>query len=116
MNNHARTGNVNGRDGQTGSLEQRTATADLDVSESLAGVVLEIDPGGGTITVTLGISVGAGFFFEVLQTGAGTITFAAAAGTSIDSAGAGPSLTAPWTSARMRRRSSGNWVVEGAVS
>ncbi len=118
MNNHAQTGNVNGKDGQTGSLTELARSADFEVVEADGGTVVEADPtaAGGTLTITLGTAVGPGFFFDVLSITAGTVTFTAGAGTSIDSAGAGPSITAQWTSARARRRSNGNWVVEGAVS
>lgn len=113
-----RHGNINGQNGQTGALIQRDRAADFTVQELDGGAVVEVDPAaaGGTITVTLPASVGPGAFLEVTQVSAGTVTFAAGAGTSIVSAGAGPSLTAQWTSARLRCRSDGSWIVEGAVS
>jgi len=116
--NTAHTGNINGENGQTGALRQPSRSVDFTIAEADGGTVVEADPtaAGGTLTVTLGTDVGPGFFCEVTQVTAGTVTFAAGAGTSIDSAGAGPSLTAEWTSARLRRRSNGNWIVEGSVS
>jgi len=113
-----RIGNMNGENGQTGSLRELARAADFTVSEVEGGAVIEADPAaaGGTLTVTLPASVGPGFFLEVTQVTAGTVTFAAGAGTSIVSTGAGPSLTAQWTSARVRRRDAGSWIVEGPVT
>lgn len=113
-----RTGNQNGENGQTGSLREVEVTADLTVQEWHGGRVLEVDPQGETITITLpDDACGPGFFAEILQISAGTVEVVAAAGVSIDStAGTTPSLTAQWSEARLRRRGGTSWHVGGAIS
>lgn len=112
-------GNINGENGQTGALRERSVTASTTLVESDGGRVLEADPAaaGGALTITLPAdSCGPGYFTEVMQVSAGTVVFAPAAGTSIDSAAGATQLTQQWTSARMRRRETGTWALEGALS
>jgi hypothetical protein len=108
--------------GQTGSIRTTRISEDWTITEHAGGQVVEVDPGGGTVTVTLpssGPGCGRGYFAEILQVSAGTVQIRGDGGpdgTIVSTAGATPDITEPWTSARVRRRDfGGGWVVEGAV-
>ncbi len=116
---HRLTGNMNGENGQPGALRSQSLAADSTLVDTQGGAVLEVDPtaAGGSITITCPANAcGPGFFVEVDQVTAGTVTFVAAAGTSIVSLGGATQLTSQWSSARLRRRSDGTWRLEGALS
>ncbi len=119
MTMHRVTGNMNGEDGQTGALRSASFAADFTLGEVQGGMVVEVDPdaAGGSVEVTLPADeCGPGFFVEVAQVTAGTVSFVAADGTSIVSPGGATTLTQQWTTARLRRRDDGTWMLEGALS
>lgn len=109
------TGNINGENGQTGALRTFELDASFEVIERHGGAVLEVDPGGGALTVTLpDAACGSGFFAEVFMAGTGTITYASTA--SIVSPGGATQQTTQYSSVRLRRRGDGSWALEGALS
>ena len=113
-----RHGNMNGERGQTGTLQTLTLTTDTTLLETMGGAVLEVDPAGGALTITLpATDVGPGWFAEVVQIGAGTVTLAAGAGATLVSPGALTDLAGQWSAATIRRRDgSGEWIANGDLA
>ena len=76
----AKTGNINGRRGQTGARQFLPFDADFTVSEYMGGKTLETF---GAVTVTLPLGeCGSGYATEVVLR-SGSVTFAAEPGVSI---------------------------------
>lgn len=115
-----RMGNVNGDSGHTGSLQTDVVVSDVTIVEAHGGHVLEVDPAaaGGSITFTLlATTPGRGFFVELCQVSAGTVTVAAGPGASLDSPGGLANLGGQWSTATLRRRDAdGRWALSGDLA
>lgn len=83
------------------------------------GRILEVDPAGGSITITLPTGLDVGFFTQVRQVGTGTVTIAGAGGTTVNAAA---SLDTPLTlaeqwgpGATVEVRATNSWLVTGQL-
>jgi hypothetical protein len=111
---------MNGEGGQGGSLRIYSTAADMTVQPHMGGGIIEADPGGGTITITLpSATCSPGLYLEIDQVGTGTVQIRTdGGGAAIESAAAvpaSPDLTAQFTTARVRRRSVASWRVDGSI-
>lgn len=79
--------------------------------------VLEADPSGGTVTLTLPTTLPIGWFTSVRQTGTGTVDFVAGGGATVEStAGATPALSAQWVTVSIDKVDATTWVVTGSIA
>ena len=109
-------GNINGPNGQSGSLQFRTVTADYTITEIDAGAVVEVDSPDPVVITLEANAPASGFYCEVVRVGAGTVQFAAGPGaTVLSSAGATPSIAAQQAGATITKRAAASWRVQGAI-
>lgn len=102
-----------------------TVSASRDLTLQDFGKTLEVDPGAGTVTITLPSGFPQGFFVRLRQTaGAGTVQFAAGSGATANALASvtnGPS-TGPysileiWGEAVAEVRASDAWLVSGLLA
>lgn len=91
-------------------------SASRSIQNSDLGTLILVDPGGGTVTLTLDQGQVPGFYAEVIQIGTGTVNFAAGAGALVNSlVGATPALTAQFAGATVTKYSNTEWVVNGSI-
>lgn len=108
--------------GMLKALAERPPIQEITVSRALVaadeGTILEVDPGGGTVTLTLPADLPVGFYAAVRQVTAGTVRFAAGAGAAVDAFGS-PSpidLGGEWASATVEVRAADTWIVTGQLA
>lgn len=91
---------------------------DYTVSVDDEGAVLELNPDGGSLTLTLPIDLPVGFFATVRQVSTGTVTIEAGAGASLVAVGASASvdLAGRWASAGIEVRAADSWHVAGQLA
>ena len=95
----------------------RSISADYSVVGADISRMLEVDPGGGTVTITLPSGIQTGFFCFVRQIAAGTVNFAVGAGASINSlVGGSPSGSAQWGSVVVEKRTTTAWIAAGDLA
>jgi len=106
----AKTGNINGRRGQTGARQFLSFDADFTVAEYMGGKTIETF---GPVTVTLPLGeCGSGYATEVLLR-SGSVTFAAEPGVSIVGDLGALGLSLPYQTAFLRRLPNSDWLVDG---
>jgi hypothetical protein len=105
------------------SLSERppilSVSADYTLTKDDEGKIIEVDPGGGTVTVTLPPSLDVGYFVQVRQVGTGTARIAAGSGATLNVVATAASPTAiaeQWASAAVEVRASSTWIVTGALA
>ncbi len=110
-------GNINGPFGQSGSLQYREVTGPTyTIGEVDAGLSLRVT---GACVITLPTGAGtpqAGYFCDVVQTGAGAVSFVAGAGaTVLSSAGGTPAIASQYQGCTIDVEENGDWLVIGAL-
>lgn len=110
----ATPGNINGPNGQSGSLQfTDVSAATYTLSEIDAGHVLLVS---SACVITLpATGPAAGFYVEVRRVGVGAVSFAGGGGATVNStAGATPAIAAQWGSALVTRNDT-YWHVGGGI-
>ena len=114
MNNR---GNINGPNGQSGSLLWIDIDSDHTVSELDAGAVVEVSSAGAVVITLPANAPTAGFYCHVDRVGAGTVQFVAGVGASIQStAGNTPSIADQYGGATITKARGNVWKVQGGIS
>ena len=108
---------INWPTGEPGSILYTEVATSRSVTIADAGRTLRVDPGGGTVTLTLELTPDTGFFCQICQVGAGTVDFIAGAGATVDSTvGATPAVAAQFGCVTCERHPGTQWIVAGAIA
>lgn len=94
-------------------------TADYTLTADDEGKVLEVDPDGGTVTITVPVDLLVGYYVEVRQVGTGTVNIVAASGVTIRvvASAADPiAIAEQWGGASVEVRALNDVIVDGRLA